>query len=349
MTPWFSPRVLSLITTHTCTAACEHCCFGCSPRASAAIPLPRLRALIEETVEVPSIRLVVFTGGECFLLGSALDELLGRCRELGLATRCVSNGYWAGSPAAAAARVAGLKAAGLGELDLSTGVFHLRFVPLERVIWAALAAASAGIPVVVNIEAFAGAAFYGEALAEHPLARPFLADGRLRLNRGAWVPNGGEWAQPPAEADRLAHDGAYLRFAPGAARTPCRSSLRVVSVNPAQDLVSCCGLNLEHIPELHVASLRQRTLKQALEAVPPDLLKMWIHLEGPERVLEFVRERLPAFPLPLDSAHICHTCQYLFRSPEALRILREHQAEVEDRVLEQYLLLAAGDELLARM
>ena len=67
---WFAPRTLSLITTHRCTAACEHC-----------------------------------------------------------------------SPAAAEARVRDLDQAGLGELNLSTGVFHARFVPWERVLWAALAAA----------------------------------------------------------------------------------------------------------------------------------------------------------------------------------------------------------------
>ena len=144
---WFSPQTLSIITTHRCTAACEHCCFACSPGAEAAIPLARLQALVEETAEVPSIRQVVFTGGECFLLGPALDTLIRRCRDLGLGTRCVSNGYWAHSLPAAEARVAQLRAAGLEELNLSTGVFHARFVPWERVLWGAAAAASAGLGV----------------------------------------------------------------------------------------------------------------------------------------------------------------------------------------------------------
>ncbi len=62
-----------------------------------------------------------------------------------------------------------------------------------------------------------------------------------------------------------------------------------------------------------------------------------------------------AIPLPRlralieDSAHICHTCQYLFRSPLALKVLRQHQGEVEARFLETCLLLAAGDDLFARL
>jgi len=346
---WFSPRILSLITTHRCTAACEHCCFNCSPQVDSAIPPDRLATLIEETAEVPSIRLVVFTGGECFLLGRRLDALIGRCRELGLDTRCVSNGYWATSRPAAEARVRELKAAGLGELNLSTGVFHDRFVPWERVLWAAVAAASAGLGVVVNIEAFEGAAFAGDALADHPLVRPFLADGGIRINRGAWIPSGSEWAGCSAPAGGLTHAPDCLRFNDATGRTACPSSLRVVSVNPAQDLISCCGLNLEQIPQLRLGSLRSRTLREVLDRVPPDLIKMWIHAEGPERVLEFVQSKDPSFPLPLDSAHICHTCQYLFRSPRALEILRDCQGEVEARILEKYLLLSAGDELAANL
>lgn len=346
---WFSPRVLSLITTHQCTAACEHCCFNCSPQVESAIPFARLEALIEETVEVPSIRLVVFTGGECFLLGKRLDRLIGRCRELGLDTRCVTNGYWATSLPAAEARVRELKAAGLGELNLSTGVFHARFVPWERVLWGAVAAASCGLGVVVNIEAFTGAAFAGDALADHPLVRPFLPGGGIRINRGAWIPSGSEWAGCSPPAAGLTHDPAYLRFDRTTGRTACPSSLRVLSVNPGQQLISCCGLNLEQIPQLRMGSLEHMTLKEVMERVAPDLLKMWIHVEGPERVLEFVQAKDPDFPLPLDSAHICHTCQYLFSSPRALEILREHQGEVEQRVLEQYFVMSAGDELAAQL
>jgi hypothetical protein len=94
-----------------------------------------------------------------------------------------------------------------------------------------------------------------------------------------------------------------------------------------------------------VASLRGRTLREALEGVPPDLLKMWIHVEGPERVLEFVKTKRPDFALPLDSAHICHTCQYLHHSAEALETLGRYQKEVEGRILEQYLIACAGREI----
>ena len=341
---WFAPQTLSLITTHRCTAACEHCCFGCSPQVDAAIPVARLHALVEETAEVPSLRQVVFTGGECFLLGSHLDDLLRRCSGRGLDTRCVTNGFWAGSPRAAAARVRSLQAAGLRELNFSTGVFHARFVPWQRVLWGAAAAAAAGLGVFINIEAFEGDAFAGDALGSHPMLQPFLADGRVRINRGAWVPSGAERA-----GCGLAHEEKYLRFRDGGGRTACTCSLQVVSVTPSLDLISCCGLNLEYIPELHIGTVRDRSLGQALAAVPADLLKMWIHVEGPERVLEFLKEKAPDLQLPLESAHICHTCQYLHDDARSRELLLRHGHEVAERILERYLLAAAGHQLAAKL
>jgi len=341
---WFAPEGLSIITTHQCTAACEHCCFGCSPSVHRAIPVPRLHALIEETAEVPSIRQVIFTGGECFLLGGHLDALIARCRDRGLATRCVTNGYWAASPAAARARVAALREAGLQELNFSTGAHHARYVPWERTVWGAAAAADAGMKdVIINVEVFEGSSFDLAALTGHPMVASRLGRAGFRVIEAPWVPNGGEW-EGCSGSGILAHPAAHHRFAQ-ALKGPCDSSLRVVSVTPDQDLVTCCGLNLEHIPQLHVASLRRRTLAEALEEAPPDLLKMWIHVEGPEKVLEFVREKAPGFRLPLDSAHICHTCQFLHQSPEALDALGRHRREVEERILGQYLLACAGREI----
>jgi len=350
---WFTPRALSLITTHRCTAACEHCCFSCSPAADKAIPIPRLHSLIDEAAEIPSIRLIVFTGGECFLLGRHLDDLLRRCRRHGLHTRCVTNGYWAVSAAAAAARAGELEAAGLEDINFSTGTFHARYVPLERILWGVKACAARGLRTVINLELFEGSGFPEERLTGDPEILELRREGRLVLNRGCWAPNGGEiWGCAPkghSSAAGLEHPERTLRFRSESNRTACDSSLVVLAVNPDQELITCCGLALEHIPALHAGSLKDRTLGEAIRAVQPDLLKLWIHVEGPERILEFLKERDPDLELPLDSAHICHTCQYLHASPRAMAALRGQAREVEDRILEQYFLASAAVDWESRM
>ena len=256
---WIMPRVLSLITTHRCTAACEHCCFSCSPALDKAIPIPRLHSLIDEAASIPTIQLIVFTGGECFLLGRHLDDLIRRCRNNGLHTRCVTNGYWAASPAAASSRAQELAAAGLQEINFSTGTFHAHYVPVERILWGAKACAAQGIRPLINIELFEGSDFPEERLTGDGELQDLQRDAGLIINRACWAPNGGEiWgcaSQGRSSAARLEHPERVLRFSGSATRPPAQFPGRLAD-NPDQELITCCGLTLEHIPALHAGSLK---------------------------------------------------------------------------------------------
>jgi hypothetical protein len=319
-----------------------------------AIPIPRLYSLVEEAAEIGSIKLVVFTGGECFLLGRHLDRLIEKCTSQKLFTRCVTNGYWATSPGAARKRAEDLRAAGLREINFSTGVFHAKYVPVNRIIWGAHACAAAGISVVINIESFENSGFDSEAIAKHPLIDEHRRKFKIQLNQSNWMPNGEEIEGCASEGRTtktgfdLAHDPTKLRFNSDENKTACVSSLAVLTVNPDQELITCCGLTLEHIPELHVSSIKERRLKDAIMDIQPDLLKMWIHCEGPERVLDFVKEKAPDLELPTDSSHICHTCQYLYKSSQAKDILQTYYKEVEDRVMQKFFLTAVSLDMAAK-
>lgn len=50
--------------------------------------------------------------------------------------------------------------------------------------------------------------------------------------------------------------------------------------------------------------------------------------------------------LPLDAAHLCHTCRFLHASGRAKAVLAEHAAEVEARVLPADFLACASREAL---
>jgi Radical SAM superfamily len=314
------PRILSLVTTHRCTAACDHCCFGCSPKVAKAIPVPRLHELIDEAAAIPSFEMVGFTGGECFLLGKHLDALVARASGHGLRTRVVTNGYWAISPDAALRRVERLRTAGLNEVHLSTGMFHQRFVAVERVLFAARAAAEAGLWTTVWVEECKGAtfdaAFVREALDD------LVRERRAYVGTQPWIEN----AEGIGEA-RLEHDPSRSRFL-DENKTGCPSILDVLSVTPDQHLVACCGYTMESIPELHLGSVADRSIADVLGNAANELLKYWIHVEGPERILEFVRRYEPGYRLPAESPSMCQTCLHLHRDPVAKRVLAEHAGDI---------------------
>jgi hypothetical protein len=324
------PQTLSLITTHQCTAACDNCCFTCTPRVTRAIPVPRLRTLIDEAAAISSIKVVVFTGGECFLLGRELDALITRAAKHGLLARCVTNGYWGKSPEAARKRVKQLVAAGLIEINFSTGPMHARYVPLDSVINAAAASAEAGLTTVINVEIFDGCDFDVTPILKHEVLSGRINKKRVLLQRNMWINNAegrGKMVMKPLPE--------HSRFRPEF-KSACSTVMNVIAITPAQDLVACCGLHLESIPELHLGNIAERSLQSVLNQAPDDLVKIWMHLDGPEVILEFVKKHESSYQLPTQSVHPCETCQKLYTDPVVKRVLREYYREVEDDLVKRY-------------
>lgn len=327
---FISPRTLALITTHQCTAACDHCCFACTPRVTKRIPPQRLAELIDEAVEIPSLREIGFTGGECFLLGKELVERIAQVKALGKRAVCVTNGYWAVNRKAAQRVVDDVASAGLARMTISTGEMHSVYVPLERVINGAIAACDAGIDIEISLEDFRKTTFDWRAVCEHPeiLRREKRSNFWIAARR--WIPN----AEGKGQAD-VRHHARYDRFRH---RRPsrCTTVMDVLAVNPSLKLVACCGYPLESLEDLHLGSVADKTITQVLADAPTDPLKLWLHAMGPERMLLFAKRYLPDYPLP-QSPQICLTCVHLFRDPEVLRVLREHFHEVEEEVTSGYL------------
>lgn len=315
---YFRPRFLSILTTRRCTAACDHCCVGAGPRATQAIPVGRIHGLIDEAARIPSFELIAFTGGECFLLGSDLDELIGHATSNGFRTRVITNGYWAVNDRAARNRVAALREMGLREMMLSTGSFHQRFVPVARVITAARAAAEAGVATRISVETCDQSAF-DDAMLYAELA-DLVALEKLFIGHDPWIADAGGRGTADLSHRRL------LESEPSRADGPCAQILNVVSVTPAQDLIACCGYPQEELPRLRLGSIAERSLGDVLSSAPPELLKLWLHAAGPMAIARFVARHEPAYRLPR-AASICEACIAVQRDATAMRVFADHAAE----------------------
>ena len=122
------PETMTVIATYQCTAACEHCCFGSHPGITERLPLERILHHIDQAAALASINLVVFTGGECFLLGQDLIAAVARCthRLQPVRIECIGRSPAARSTACAA-----------GEAGLGTNVHrdaHQAFVLPDRIV-----------------------------------------------------------------------------------------------------------------------------------------------------------------------------------------------------------------------
>jgi hypothetical protein len=331
------PRNLSILTTRRCTAACDHCSMGASPGQTENIPVERIHRLIDEAARVPSLERIGFSGGECFLLGRALDELVGHAAERGFATRVVTNGYWAVTSGAARARTDALRGRGLDEMMLSTGTFHQRFVPVERVIAAARAAADAGITTRVSVETCDQSSFDAAAL-DDALA-DLIAARTVHVSRDPWIPDAGRRGE-----GELSHEHYLADTGPhGTGR--CTQVLDVISVTPAQQLLACCGLPCEQLPRLRIGSVADRALDEVLCSTPDDLLKLWLHVAGPAGIAAFVASHVPGYALPR-TATICQACVALQQDERAMRVVGAYGKDVARAVVDTYLHIEEAREPL---
>lgn len=325
------PHTLSIITTHKCTAACDHCCFHCTPKLEKHIPVPNIHRYIEQATEVDSLKLVVFTGGECFMLGSDLDEVVETASRNKFRSRFVSNGYWAASPGGARRRLEKLVARGLGEANFSTGDAHEKYVKPECVVNGAVAAAEMNLPVSIMIELRPGSTFDLDGFIEHPALRPHLEAHRVSLHYSPWMRFKG--CQELHYTEHMIDTYSRSRQGEG-----CSTIMKVIAINPDENLIACCGLTFEEIPDLHIGSLRKRTVGQILRETKDDFIKIWIHLQGPEGVLHYARTIDPSIPENNAMAHICEVCRFVYHDERVVKAITENPPPNRKEIVQQYVM-----------
>lgn len=88
------PTTLTIISTYKCTSSCADCCFACNPNRQEKLSVDDVIKYISNVLACySSIKIVVVTGGECFLLGKGLNRIVRYVRTNGLFCRVVTNGF----------------------------------------------------------------------------------------------------------------------------------------------------------------------------------------------------------------------------------------------------------------
>lgn len=316
-----SPTSITILPTYKCNAACEQCCFQSSPRLKQRLAADVILDRIHEAAqEFKTLRQVIFSGGEALLLKDDLHAALRLSRDAGLATRLVSNGFWGKRESTAAVFAEELRSSGLSELNISTGLDHQRYVPERSVIQAAKAAVSVGIPTLITVEVDSVESNRLESLLADEEIEQMRSGGKLRVISNSWMPyEDGEAARHAQNSKTQLEKG-------------CPQIFGNLTIRPDDHLSACCGLTLEKIPEMNLGRNTGSNMRAMYEAQLDDLMKVWLHLDGPYRILQKVlpdsgRERLEGV------VHICQACTILHRDAEvASRAKQMAQLWIEEIV-----------------
>ena len=333
------PTTLSLIVTNKCTAACYNCCFGCNPKNKDMFTLKEMKNYIDQAAEAYStIKLLIITGGECFLLGSKLDKTIKYASDKGLLVRVVTNGYWAKSFKTAYNRLKTLVDLGLTELNLSTGDEHQQWVSYENIINATIASLKLGMVTAINIETSNISKFTASDLKSDIRLQKHkdLFDKKIFVLPGAWMP----FKKSTKEEQQKTKDKKdYVKKLLAGQTRRCTSLFDIITVEPTHKVYACCGLTAHHIPYLYVGSTKKYPLKFLYEYQFEDFIKIWLYTEGPQKILDFCTKMQGKPSIDTTGWHICQVCAEIFLSEENVKTLQENYQKVQLNIMMQYFIL----------
>jgi organic radical activating enzyme len=325
------PQTLSIQPTFQCNAQCTDCGTLSSPYDKTTLSLETIFSAIDQAKALDFAN-VVFTGGEATIRWEMLLKGIRYAHSREFPTRLVTNAYWARTPSMANARIASLIEAGLDEINFSTGDEHVRFVPMERVVNAIIAAVSLGLSTNVMVELRSERKVSKDTITDDPRIRNLSVEqqGLLGFTESPWMP------VDPGRVERYAEGSAANRNNL-ADRLGCDSILQTYVVQADQRIGACCGLGLRIIPELNIdRAVGNGFLATAIAEAEADFLKLWIHTYGPEKILAWASEKDLSIEWEDMYAHRCQACLRLYQDPVVREVIREHYQEMLAQVLQAH-------------
>lgn len=324
------PTVLSLITTHRCTSSCHSCCFECSPKRRRSMTITEAKEYIDICLEhfSGSIGVLCLTGGEVMLLGiKGVSSILSYSKQKGLINRIVTNGYWATTLQKANQYISTLCQNGLDEINISTGDEHLKFTPIDNVINIVQAAEEntniSGLAVV--IEAGENKIYTKESFVSDLKSRELkYSPPKLMVLSSPWV---------DLENKHIAFgedEFVSVDSVPLCRNEGCSNLFRNIQISPTGQILACCGFASEYSPFLKLGNLvyKRKTLKDVWTESIDNLLYVWLFLDGPKKIVEYLENGEKKVRPTL---HDCEVCVRLLNSKRYLeKICDLSEAKVLD-------------------
>ena len=143
---------LHILLTYQCTFECDHCFVWGSPWQTGVFTLEKVRDVLDQALQLGTVKSIYFEGGEPFLYHPILVEGVRAAAERGFEVGLVTNAYWATSVEDALAWLTPL-AEWVGDLTVSSDLFHYSERISQQAENAALAAKNLGLDMgIITIE-----------------------------------------------------------------------------------------------------------------------------------------------------------------------------------------------------
>jgi hypothetical protein len=305
---------ITFIVTRRCPLQCEHCVMESGPEYRDHLTGADMKAWLYEAHQIGVTR-ASYSGGDPVLMLRDLSEALVYGRELGMINSVFTSAFWAPSVERGVSTLRRLAAVDI--LGISTSPHHQRFVPLERVANAVVAADEAGVRgVEVQVSSFRRDAVSLEARLRELLPQR-LRDVRVRHQS--------IFAAGRAATAMTIPEGEYLPLASLDMSCPAPA----LTVEPDGLLRGCCSSLLalkEHNP-LILGDLRSERFVDVAGRAARSAHYQTIRSEGLAPIVRMLERDGLGASIPRLAVNACDLCFRLYAQPNVAAHVRERFAE----------------------
>ncbi len=277
---------------------------------------------------------IIVTGGEPFVEYDLLLDVIREAGRLGLASRVVTNAFWATTPDRARALIEPLSAAGLRTLTVSSDEMHESHVLRARVQTAVRTGLEMGLRVIVS------SAVFGDH--PHSVAATILDRLEIPPHPMLWLKCG--FVSPNGRAAELQPTSFDVHDALAAVRrldAPCPFVVTEPVVTPSGDLAVCCSpataTRVGFRPEFVIGNLTRTPYFKLQEALEQDPVFLLLMLRGPFQLYQLAEEVGAAPDADTSIVNQCDLCAAVLRDQKILIDLRHHLISQTPSLLAQAL------------
>lgn len=296
-------RKLAFGYSTQCNIRCGHCVASEDIPDNRKMEHTRAKELIVELARA-GVGGISFSAGEPFLVFNEMAELVDLCRQMGIYTRIVTNGFWAKTREVSDTLVSQLKKNGLCQMRLSFSRWHQQHVNPNNVVTAAGSCQKMGLNYFIS--------FVTDFSLEDDLHEQFLRKHGLMF-----------FPEPVIYAGRAAC------LNPGKILTDYQANCCDMNpyLTPDLDMVACCDAGT-HFPEtdfFYLGNLNHTPMEQLFVKAESDRLYNLIRTMGITNIASFAGMKARE----IITYRKCELCRKLFNSPETLARLRSEVSQAE--------------------
>ena len=300
---------INLLVTNRCPLNCAHCGSRSGPREVNTLSLEDVvRAL--DAAQARSCKMVNFSGGEPFILGERLVEMVSAARFRNLPVRVTTGAYWSKNYENSYQRLESLAAAGLNQLVVSCGDMHQAYVPLTNVVIASQAAYAHNLSIYINI----GTTSRSKIKMKEVVQSFAAADIPLPLIRESPLIPFGRGKEGILANNLLLRSVSDLSG-------PCPSMTKNPTVHPDGTLSGCASILSRGCRPLTFGNIHQAPINSLIGEMDSHPLAAWIHKVGVVE-LKYLIEANTSLRFQDEYVNICHLCGDLLHNRDAVDYLK---------------------------